>query len=464
MQIYSVPHVVPESIFRAYDIRGIVDETLTPNIVYAIGLAIGSEAKELNQHKIAIGRDGRLSGPILIEALAQGLLDAGCDVIDIGMVPTPVLYFAAATLDTRSGVMLTGSHNPVNYNGLKIVLAGETLTEDRVTALYQRIKDQKFSHGHGKREFLNIIPTYISTIVNDVKLQRPLKVVIDAGNGATGEVAPTLFAALGCEVIPLFCEIDGHFPNHHPDPSRPENLEDIIRVVKKEHADLGLAFDGDGDRCGVITGKGENIWADRQMMLFAIDLLQRHPGAEILFDVKCTRNLPTIIEQHGGKPIMWKTGHSLLKKKMREMGALLAGEMSGHIFFKERWYGFDDGMYTGVRLLEILSRTTRTASEIFSELPDSLNTPELKLPMEESEKFSFMQKLIAETTFSGGKITTIDGLRVDFADGWGLIRPSNTTPYLILRFEADDEKSLQQIQTIFRQQLLAVDAALKLPF
>lgn len=456
---------IPQEIFRAYDIRGIVDQTLTPEIVYTIGLAIGSENLACGENKILVARDGRLSGPVLLKALIDGLQASGCDVIDLGMVPTPILYFATYALSIPSGVMLTGSHNPANYNGLKIVIAGETLSDTRIQALYQRIQTQQLTHGHGAfTTYANIATDYVQRITADVVLKKPLRVVIDCGNGVAGSIAPKLFQSLGCEVIELFCEVDGHFPNHHPDPSIPQNLEDLIAAVKQHHADVGLAFDGDGDRLGVVTNTGEIIWPDRQLMLYAIDVISRNPGAMIIYDVKSTSHLETVVKQHGGQPLMWKTGHSLVKAKLRETGALLAGEMSGHTFFKERWYGFDDGLYTAARLLEILAATSKTCSELFAEIPNSINTPELKLPLTEEEKFNFMDLFKQQATFENAQITTIDGLRADFADGWGLIRPSNTSPYLILRFEANDIAGLQRIQNLFREQLLKVRLDLLLPF
>jgi phosphomannomutase/phosphoglucomutase len=455
---------ISPSIFRAYDIRGVVQETLTPDAVYAIGQAIGSEALARGQQQVVIARDGRLSGSKLSAALRDGLLASGRDVIDIGAVPTPVLYFAAHTLGTHSGVMLTGSHNPPEYNGLKIVLNGETLAEEAIQSLYQRIVDNDFTQGQGHYETRDIVPDYISRITSDLRLARSLKIVIDSGNGIAGAVAPKLFRALGCEVVELFCEVDGRFPNHHPDPGQPENLQDLTHSVLAHQADIGLAFDGDGDRLGVVTDNGEIIWPDRQMMLYAEDVLKRNPAATILYDVKCTRHLASVIDTLGGKPLMWKTGHSLIKAKMRETGALLAGEMSGHIFFKERWFGFDDGLYTAVRLLEILAADKRSASEIFKTLPNSVNTPELKLPMDDARKSDFMTELQQQAQFPQAVLNTIDGLRVDFSDGWGLIRQSNTTPCLVLRFEADTTEGLQRIQALFRTQLLALDAQLALPF
>jgi phosphomannomutase / phosphoglucomutase len=459
---------IAASIFRAYDIRGVVQDTLTHDAVYSIGLAIGSEALARGQQTVIIARDGRLSGPELSEALRDGLLASGRDVIDIGAVPTPVLYFATYTLGAHSGVMLTGSHNPPEYNGLKIVLNGETLAEDAIQSLYQRILNNNFTQGQGRYEKRDISADYITRAISDIHLSRPLKIVVDSGNGIAGAIVPDLFRALGCEVIELFCEVDGNFPNHHPDPSQPENLQDLIHSVLAHQADIGLAFDGDGDRLGVVTNNGDVIWPDRQMMLYAADILKRHPGAMILYDVKCTRHLGAYIAKHGGEPVMWKTGHSLIKAKMRETGALLAGEMSGHIFFKERWFGFDDGIYTAVRLLEILSADPRSTSEIFQALPDSVNTPELKLPMADDRKANFISQLQTEGHFPEANVNTIDGVRVDFSDGWGLIRQSNTTPCLVLRFEADTSEGLKEglkrIQTLFRTQLLALDQELELPF
>lgn len=452
------------SIFRAYDIRGIVGDTLTPEIVTQIGKSIGSEAEARGQKTVVVARDGRLSGPSLIAALTEGLRAAGRDVIDIGMVPTPVLYFATHYLKTGSGVMLTGSHNPPDYNGLKIMLGGDTLSGDAILALKTRIDKAQFVQGAGKREQQDIGEAYIERVTKDVKLSRPFKVVVDCGNGVAGVLAPKLIRALGCEVIELFCEIDGKFPNHHPDPSQPKNLEDVIAAVHKHKADLGLAFDGDGDRLGVIDSKGNVIWPDRQMMLYAGDILKRNPGAKIIFDVKCSSHLGNSITQHGGTPVMWKTGHSFIKAKIKESGALLGGEMSGHIFFKERWYGFDDALYTAARLLEILSKDKRPPHEVFMDLPDAVNTPELKLDMREGEHFKFMQRIQDSLRFEDAEISTIDGVRADFCDGWGLVRPSNTTPCLVFRFEADNEDALDYIKDQFRRQLLELDPSLTLPF
>lgn len=454
------------SIFRAYDIRGIVGDSLTPEIVTQIGQAIGSEAAALEQTQVVIARDGRLSGPQLLDALGKGLQSTGRQVIDIGMVPTPLLYFATYHLKTGSGVMVTGSHNPPNYNGFKIMLAGEALSGERIQALKSRIDNHKLITGTGSLVTDSTIKeAYLQRVTGDIKVTRPFKVVVDCGNGVAGVIAPQLIKALGCEVIELFSEVDGHFPNHHPDPSMPANLTHLIKVVQSERADFGLAFDGDGDRLGVVDTTGKIIWPDRQMILYAKDLLTRHPGAQILYDVKCTRHLTTAISENGGQPLMWKTGHSLIKSKMKQTGALLGGEMSGHIFFQERWYGFDDALYTAARLLEILSKDTRSPTQVFATLPDAVNTPELKLECEEfGQHYELMEKITNHAQFPQAKITLIDGIRADFQDGWGLIRPSNTTPTLVIRFEAENATALDNIQQQFRQQLLAIDQSLELPF
>jgi phosphomannomutase/phosphoglucomutase len=453
------------SIFRAYDIRGIVGDNLTPEIVTQIGQAIGSEAALKNQKTIAVGRDGRLSGAELLQALIKGLRMTGRDVIDIGMIPTPVLYFATYHLNIGSGVMLTGSHNPANYNGMKTMLAGDTLSGDAIQTIKRRVEQQDFVTGQGSLQTQDVQRDYIQRIVQDVKLHRPFKVVIDCGNGAAGQLAPQLLKTLGCEVIELFCEIDGNFPNHHPDPTVLKNLQDLIKTVKQTGADLGLGFDGDGDRLGVVDANGTVIWPDRQMILYATDILNRHPNAAIVYDVKCSRHLGKSIAEHGGKPVMWRTGHSLIKSKIKQEQALLGGEMSGHIFFKERWYGFDDALYTAARLLEILAKDHRSPSEVFSSLPDAVSTAELKLEVaKEGEHFELMQKVLDNFKFADAEIITIDGLRADFADGWGLVRASNTTPCLVIRFEAETEAALARIQQDFRQQFLAIDSHLQLPF
>jgi phosphomannomutase/phosphoglucomutase len=454
----------PKEIFKAYDIRGIVGKTLTPEIVEAIGQAIGSEARSRSQTHIVIGYDGRLSGPSLAAALASGIRKSGIHVIDIGMVATPMVYFAAHYLDTHSGVMVTGSHNPPDYNGLKIVLAGETLSGEAIQGLRSRIEQGNLLEGSGTYRQQDIAQAYIERITSDVKLERPMKIAVDSGNGVAGAYAGKLFRALGCEVQELFCEVDGHFPNHHPDPSVPENLEDLIHALKTGHAEIGLAFDGDGDRLGVVTKEGNIIYPDRQLLLFAADVLSRQPGATIIYDVKSTRNLHPWITRHGGQPMLWKTGHSLVKARMKETEAALAGEMSGHVFFKDRWYGFDDGLYSGARLLEILSRADNP-SAVLNNLPDSVSTPEQHIQMKEGEPHALIASLQQTATFDGAdNIITIDGLRVEYADGFGLMRPSNTTPVIVLRFEADNAAALHRIQAQFRQIILAAAPDAELPF
>lgn len=455
---------VQASIFRAYDIRGIVDDTLTESGVYEIGRAIGSAIIEAEQTNVVIARDGRLHSLRLSKSLAKGLQATGCNVIDVGQVPTPILYFATHNTDANSGVMITGSHNPAEYNGLKVVVNGDTLSGKAITNLFNRIQSDDLTEGEGGYHEQMMLPEYIGAISSDVKMGRMMKVVVDCGNGVAGEAVPMLLSTLGCEVVPLYCEIDGNFPNHHPDPSKPENLQVLIDTVKQEEAELGLAFDGDGDRLGVVDSEGNVIWPDRQMMLYAADVLSRQAGADIIFDVKCTKNLAKFIAKHGGKPVMSKTGHSLIKAKMKETKAELGGEMSGHIFFKERWFGFDDALYTAARLLEIVSAEFRSTAEIFAELPNSLSTPELQVSLLEGENFSFIDKLIEQASFDDAKLITIDGLRVEYADGWGLVRASNTTPSLVLRFEADDEAALARIQEVFRIVMMQVKPDIELPF
>jgi len=455
---------ITEDIFRAYDIRGVVENALTPDAVQQIGQAFATEALSKNQNTVVIGRDGRLSSPELAQRLSEGLRAGGCDVIDIGMVPTPVLYYATHKLKTGTGIMVTGSHNPPQYNGLKMLIAGDTLYGDGIKALYQMIVEGRLNSGGGTHTEQDIIPDYLDTIVNDIKLEKPLNIAIDCGNGVAGVLATELFTRLGCTVTELFCDVDGTFPNHHPDPSKPENLLDLQNAMKENALDLGLAFDGDGDRVGILDDKQNILWADRQMMLYAADVLKRKPGALIIFDIKSTTNLETYIKNLGGDPLMWKTGHSFIKAKMKETGAELAGEMSGHIFFKERWFGFDDGLYGAARMLEIVSQHSEASSAIFEKLPDSFNTPELQINFEEGEHYKFMEKFIDNASFENADTITIDGIRVNYAEGWGLIRPSNTTPCLVLRFEANDENTLSEIQNTFRKQILAVDNNLDLPF
>lgn len=456
-------HNVPKEIFKAYDIRGIVGKTLTPDIVEAIGHALGSEAITRKQKAICIGYDGRLSGPELASALSRGIRKAGIDVINLGLVATPVVYFAAYHLKTNCGVMVTGSHNPPDYNGLKMVLGGETLSGETIQALRQRIESNDLAAGEGTERSYHIDDEYIAKISSHIKLTRPMKIAVDCGNGVAGAFAKKLYEALDCEVEELFCEVDGHFPNHHPDPSVPENLTDLINVLKKGNAEIGLAFDGDGDRLGVVTKDGNIIYPDRQLLLFAEDVLKREPGATIIYDVKSTRNLAPWISARGGNPLMWKTGHSLVKAKMKETGAALAGEMSGHTFFKERWYGFDDGLYAGARLLEILSRFD-DPSAVLNALPESVSTPEQHIQMQEGEPHALIAKLQQTATFEDAEVLTIDGLRVEYADGFGLMRPSNTTPVIVLRFEADNAVALKRIQDCFRVIILKAAPEAKLPF
>lgn len=454
---------VPASIFRAYDIRGIVNETLTESTVHAIGRAFGTLVRERNESTVVVARDGRLSGPVLLKALSDGLRSTGCEVINVGCVPTPVLYYASQQFNKCAGIMLTGSHNPGHYNGLKMVLGGVALTEAAIQDLYQRVLKGKFAHGQGGYHTQDITGDYLYDFLKAIKLTRPMKVVLDAGNGVAGEIAPLLFQALGCEVIPLFCEIDGHFPNHHPDPSDPHNLEDLKRAVALHQADVGLAFDGDADRLGVVTSQGEIITADRLLMVYAEALLKTQANAKIIYDVKCTNHLKPVIQALGGQPIMWKTGHSHIKAKMAAENALLGGEMSGHFFFKDRWNGFDDGLYAGARVLEIIA-TADSPEAPFASIPNSVNTPEIKIEVDEIEKFPLMQRLLDQAVFTDGELITLDGLRVNFKDGWGLLRPSNTSPYLIMRFEAQDDAGLSRIQQAFRAWILSVEPALALPF
>ncbi len=455
--------LAPE-IFKAYDIRGIIDKTLSAEVARAIGHALGSEARARKQTAIAVGRDGRLSGPALAHALAEGICAAGVDVIDIGCVPTPLSYFAAYHLGTDSCVSVTGSHNPPDYNGFKMVLGGHTLFGEQIQALRARIESGDLMQGKGTIRQADVLDDYLDRVVGDVRLARPMKIVIDCGNGVAGAVAPHLFRRLGCQVTELFCEVDGNFPNHHPDPSKPENLQDVIRTLRETDAELGLAFDGDGDRLGVVTKDGQIIYPDRQLMLFAEDVLSRVPGGQIIYDVKCTRKLAGWIREHGGEPVMWNTGHALVKAKLKETGAPLAGEMSGHMFFKERWYGFDDGLYAGARLLEILSARP-DANLALTSLPDAISTPELNLKMAEGEPFELVRRLKEQAKFDAAdEVITLDGVRVEYADGFGLARPSNTTPVVVLRFEADSDEALARIQTDFRQAIEAVWPGVSLPF
>jgi len=464
--------MISRSIFKAYDIRGIVGQTLDAEIVHDIGRAIASEAALQGQSAFVIGRDGRLSGPDFLAALAVGIQAAGLDVIDLGLVTTPMVYYAAHALETHCGVMVTGSHNPPDYNGLKMVVGDHAIHGERIQALYQRIVDTDWVKGAGGYSQHDIGASYIERIIGDVKLAVPMKIAVDCGNGVAGAFAPALYRAMGCRVTELFCEVDGRFPNHHPDPAHPENLKDLIECVTKTDVEIGLAFDGDGDRLGVVTKEGNIIYPDRQLMLFAREVLGRHPGQTIIFDVKCTRNLASLIRENGGHPLMWKTGHSLIKAKLRETGAPLAGEMSGHIFFKDRWYGFDDGLYAGARLLEILSEAKSRGedpSALLNALPDSISTPELQLKLGEGENFRLIDVLQNDAPpqfrqMGATEISLIDGLRVEYDDGFGLARASNTTPVIVLRFEADNALALARIQEDFRRVILEAKPDAHLPF
>ena len=434
------------SIFKAYNIRGVVPSTLTPEVAEALGRAFGSAARAAGETSVAVGRDGRLSGPALSQALIRGLVATGVEVIDVGAVTTPMLYFAAHTLAT-SGIQVTGSHNPKDYNGFKMVLAGRAIYGDEIQALRKTMEagSATLAPGGSVRQ-VDVTEAYVQRIVGDVRLARPMKIVVDSGNGIAGATAPAIFRALGCEVTELFSEVDGNFPNHHPDPSKPENLKDLIAALQQGDAELGLAFDGDGDRLGIVTKDGQNIFPDRQMQLFAQDVLSRVPGGTIVYDVKCSQRLGPAIEAAGGKPLIFKTGHSLIKAKMKELDSPLGGEMSGHIFFKERWFGFDDGTYAGCRMLEILSKSPN-ASDVLNALPTSFSTPELNVKCAEGEPHAVVEQLLKAASFEApAQVSTIDGLRVDWPDGFGLIRASNTTPVLVLRFEGQTQAALERIE------------------
>ncbi|WP_076997325.1 phosphomannomutase/phosphoglucomutase [Variovorax sp. KK3] len=437
------------TIFKAYDIRGVVPSTLDAGVAEALGKAFGSAARAAGEKAVAVGRDGRLSGPALSEALIRGLVATGVEVIDVGAVTTPMLYFAAHTLAT-SGIQVTGSHNPKDYNGFKMVLAGRAIYGDEIQGLRRVMEaDSATLAPGGSVRKVDVLEAYTQRIVGDIKLARPIKIVVDSGNGIAGASAPAILRAIGCEVTELFSEVDGDFPNHHPDPSKPENLKDLIAALATGDAELGLAFDGDGDRLGIVTKDGQNIFPDRQMVLFAQDVLSRVPGGTIVYDVKCSQRLGPAIEAAGGKPMIFKTGHSLIKAKMKEIDSPLGGEMSGHIFFKERWFGFDDGTYAGCRLLEILSKTAN-ASDTLNSLPTSFSTPELNVKCAEGEPHALVEKLVGTAKFDApATVSTIDGLRVDWPDGFGLIRASNTTPVLVLRFEGQTQEALERIQHQF---------------
>ncbi len=453
---------IARHVFRAYDIRGIVNEELDGDAYYTIGRAVATHLQ--STRKIFIARDGRLTSEYLANALIQGLLNSNVDVIDLGAVATPVMYFATHIGVTDCGLMVTGSHNPANYNGIKIVLFGKTLIQNDIDNLYNLIIKGDFPNGKGQLTQHNILPQYIQRILQDIKLQRQLKVVVDCGNGIAGITIPKVLTALGCHVIPLFCEVDGNFPNHHPDPTDAKNLIDLQREVIAQQADIGLAFDGDADRLGVVTNIADIIWPDRLMMYYAQHILTTLPGATIVFDVKCSRNLAKIIQAAGGISQMCPTGHSIVKSIMKQANAALAGEMSGHLFFKDRWYGFDDALYSACRLLELITQSPQTVAMQFNAIPDSINTPEIKIPITDAEKFIFIEKLYKIAQFANGEIITIDGIRVEFDDGWGLLRASNTTPYLIARFEATTVHSLERIKQLFREQMLKVDQNLIVNF
>lgn len=458
---------IDASIFRTYDIRGVVDETLTESGVEKIGQAIASDLIVAGETQVVLGRDGRLSATRFADAMARGLTQMGISVIDLGQVMTPMCYFAAEILDdVHSCVMLTGSHNPSNYNGIKIVIQGVTLYGDAIQALKHRIDQNDFQKlpRPGQIQPVSITAAYQARILEDIELVKPLKVVVDAGNGVAGAFAPALLRQLGCEVIELFCDVDGHFPNHHPDPAKLKNLETLSQTVLLTHADCGIAFDGDGDRCGVVDNEGHPLYPDRQLMLYAQDMLTRVPGALVLYDIKCSALLAKVVEAAGGQAMMWKTGHSYMKAKMRETGAALGGEVSGHMFFKERWYGFDDGLYTAARMLEILAKAPSNAATLFAQLPNGYNTPEIEIEMAEGEPYVFMDKIRQTAEFENATVFDLDGLRVDFKDGWGLIRASNTTPVVVLRFEGETPEALQRIQQQFKTLIQRVDPKLIIPF
>lgn len=461
----AIDEEIPASIFRSYDIRGIVGTDLTPELAQKIGQAVGSETLDQGEQHLIVAQDARIHSQELASALIKGILQSGCNVINIGVVPTPVMYFATYHFNNiRSGVMVTASHNPKEYNGFKIVINNNTLADDAVMKLRTRIITKRMHQGHGTESFREIIPHYIERIFSDVALASNLSIVIDAGNAVTGIVAPQLFEELGCNVTPLYCDLDGNFPNHDPDPTQEKNLHALIAKVQDTKADIGVAFDGDGDRLVVVTPKGDIIWPDRLLMLFAKDVLARNPGADVLFDVKCSRQLNQVISGYGGRPIMWKTGHSPMKAKMIETGAIIGGEYSGHIFIKDRWYGFDDGIYAMARLLEIITLRDQNIDDIFASFPQLITTAEIKIAVPDADKFEFMKKLSEQGDFQNGNIVTIDGIRVDYSKGWGLVRASNTSPALTLRFEAESEDALNNIKQIFKRELLKIDSSLTLNF
>ncbi len=455
---------ISRSVFRAYDIRGVIGKDLDEDSFYTIGLAIACRLKDLNKNQVYVARDGRLTSLSLVSALKQGLLESGIDVVDLGAVATPVMYYATFTQDLDCGLMVTGSHNPSEYNGIKMVIGGKTLAQEDIDILFDLVVSRKRVKGQGRESAQDIMLDYTQRIVSDIVVKRPLKVVVDCGNGIAGPIIPKVIEALGCEVIPLYCDVDGRFPNHHPDPTIEENLADLKAAVARHDADIGLAFDGDADRLGLVTNKGEMIWPDRLMMLYVQEVLSRLPGATIVFDVKCSSHLEKVIQQAGGVAQMCPTGHSIVKAVMKETHAVLAGEMSGHLFFKDRWYGFDDALYSACRLLEIIGSSDLTVSEQFERIPNSVNTPELKIDIADDEKFRFMKRFSEQARFPEARLITIDGLRVEFDKGWGLLRASNTTPCLVARFEAVDQASLVAIQDLFKKQMHLLDANLSLPF
>lgn len=451
-------------IFRAYDIRGIVGQGLDVHSVLWIGRAIGTEALAAGETTLLLGRDARLSSPSLSQALRSGITQSGCNVIDLGVVPTPLLYFATHTLSTHSGVMLTGSHNPRDYNGIKIVLKQRALAANQISRLRERVENNELVSGNGSVSQYDIVPAYVARISSDIKLNRRYKVVVDGGNGVGGMIAPQLFTALGCEVVPLYCEPDGNFPHHHPDPTRSKNLVDLQRAVQEHQADLGIALDGDADRVGIVSASGQLLNADHLLLAFAMDILPDNPGASIVYDVKSSHHLSRVVTALGGKPVMCKSGHSFVKQKLVETDALLGGEFSAHLFFKHRWYGFDDGMYAAARFLEVMDRYDTSADLLLQHLPVSCSTPELFIAVGEAEKFPVMERIKAALHFNDARISLLDGVRADFDHGWGLIRASNTTPSLVLRFEADNDSALQQIQQQFRTALHKLLPAVTLPF
>jgi phosphomannomutase/phosphoglucomutase len=460
----GVPSSLPDHVFRAYDIRGEAETELTDELVMQIGRAIGSVAGEMGEQTLVVGCDGRVSSPRIKSALIRSLMESGRDVIDIDLVPTPLLYFATRHLNCRSGVMVTGSHNPAADNGMKIVLNQQTIAAGGIQQLRERILNDDFTSGNGRMIREDIIPAYMEEVLHDIAIAIPLKIVIDAGNGATGRIAPRLFEDLGCEVVPLYCDVDGSFPNHPPDTSDEDNLADLARTVQEQGADFGVAFDGDGDRLAVVTSSGRIVRSDVLLMLYAQDVVSRNPGADVVFDVKCSRHLSALISRHGGRPVLWKTGHAFMKEKMAETGALLGGEFSGHMFFGERWYGFDDGMYAAARLAEILSTHGEGLDQSLAAFPETVNTPEILIPVPDDEKFALMEKFIGLADFSPGKVNTLDGIRVDYDNGWGLVRASNTVPALTARFEADTAEALEAIQSAFRAQISLAMPDLELNF